>query len=223
MAEENMGGNIGQPTPGIKWGRIGLAALLVVVSGGVFGAISYSFGKEKGKTEQLASTTATATATTKTSSTATTATSTASASTTSAATDETAGWKTYTNTKHGYSIKYPSQWESLSAEDGKKAGDPAPTDEALILGAGTSDITNKVNVEIDIAVTQGEKNVFNDITEKNQTTDTTVGVDKVAAKKSVSSDGTFYLIDHDSKIYKFFEAKNGTNLSKILSTLQFTE
>src|SRR5260221_1405311 len=36
-------------------------------------------------------------------------------------TDETANWKTYTNTKHGYSIKYPNDWsfrEFSSTKDG---------------------------------------------------------------------------------------------------------
>lgn len=30
---------------------------------------------------------------------------------TSSTTNETVNWKTYTNTKYGYSIKYPSEWE----------------------------------------------------------------------------------------------------------------
>lgn len=36
--------------------------------------------------------------------------------------DPTAGWKTYTNTKYGYSIKYPEEWQSFEVKESPEAG-----------------------------------------------------------------------------------------------------
>ena len=36
--------------------------------------------------------------------------------------DPTANWKTYTNTKYGYSIRYPKEWQSFEVKEGPEAG-----------------------------------------------------------------------------------------------------
>jgi len=69
--------------------------LAILISAAVFGGVGYWLGTQKA--EKAASTaTATVTTTAKTSGTATA--------------DVTADWKTFTNNRYGYTIKYPSNW-----------------------------------------------------------------------------------------------------------------
>jgi len=90
--------------PGMGAGTIVLVIILVAV---VFGGGGYWIGTKNTKsTIPTGLLTATATGTVPTAATGT-----------ATATDETAGWKTYTNDKFGFSFKYPSGWTATATND----------------------------------------------------------------------------------------------------------
>lgn len=61
-----------------------------------------------------------------------------STTTTTASTDQTSGWKTYSNTKYSFSVKYPADWSA--SEEGSTALYPLATDisTASTLGTGVN-------------------------------------------------------------------------------------
>lgn len=106
------------PPRAIRWDKMGKAGLLIIVVGALFLFIGYKYGKESGN--EATETTATETAATTDDS----ATTVASAS---AATDATADWKTYTNSRVNYSFKYPTSNLTLALDESIKypSTDPA--------------------------------------------------------------------------------------------------
>jgi len=62
----------------------------------------------------------------------------------SSVTDETANWKTYTNTKYGFSFKYPKEWESTKKEETKETSLGTMGNE-LVLKVTFSDPSQKTN------------------------------------------------------------------------------
>lgn len=91
-----------EETTKIKHANVRLATfiLLIILVAIAFGGAGYLYGINAGKTLTSATKTVTATASA-------TSSKTAVASATSTA-DVTASWKTYSNTKYGYSVKYPA-------------------------------------------------------------------------------------------------------------------
>lgn len=84
-------------------------ALAVLISAVVFGAGGYYLANNQNTND---TTTVTPTNTTQTTTTAKPSTiPTIASTTTTSATDETASWKSYANTKYSYNVKYPTNWE----------------------------------------------------------------------------------------------------------------
>ena len=100
---------------------IWIVLISVIVAGGLAGGGTYYYLDKQAKTDkadlqvQIDDLSAKLNAKTEELAVANSSISTGTAATTS--TDETAGWKTYTNSNHGYSFKYPTDWILTEHED----------------------------------------------------------------------------------------------------------
>lgn len=145
--------------------------------------------------------------------------------------DETANWKTYTNTKYGYSLKYPS---SLIIEE---SNDPnGNVDQTMISNHSISEYSSKKinpedSEEFIMSIGIPRTSSIRDITQaksnykdfyKGSLEDYTVGGEKGFR----TTNGTPIIIVHNNKEYFFilspYSIKNYKNdFYKILSTFKF--
>jgi hypothetical protein len=114
--------------PKFNWQRLLITVGIVIVTAGAIGGTTWYVMNQQAKNDkantdkqvsdlqkQVADLQKTQTSTTTTT-----------PSTTTTATDPTAGWKTYTNTKYGYTLKYPSDWSITTLGNADPSTFPAP-------------------------------------------------------------------------------------------------
>lgn len=156
--------------------------------------------------------------------------------------DETADWKTYENTKYGYSVKYPSDWY-LYNKGFYDAATKTYKDVALsvfISDSKIDDIPYGSDYPLSAFTITGGQDKFNFTEVKQQDasmTYTTQEISGESALKAVSkkaSDfdqtfGTYYYINHDSKGYIVSwpntdaSGSHEANYDKILETFEFSD
>ena len=149
--------------------------------------------------------------------------------TTTTTKDETADWKTYTNEKYGYSLKYPKDWEyKENMHEGYEKGaivgfrKPPTKDEGFYdIVIRVADAGNTLTIDEWLA-RNAKPSIVTSPTHK------TIGVDKLPGVEFIESNmdehKAVYLA-HNKLVMSFTIAKDSKYLSifnKMLSTFKFT-
>lgn len=189
---------MGNPKPAVsKW--LWITLIIVIVLAGAFFAWYYLMGPGK---------TSTATTTTTT--------------TTPVKTDETADWKTYSNTKYLYSFKYPSTVTPYSFTG--QGSNTAITNDADIVNVNKGAATERYIFEVSTEKTSSTV-VLNDAYIKSHYKDgkaTSAKVDGTDGFTLVVGSLTVYFVEKDGVIYQIQYSKSDTTATKIYSTFKFT-
>lgn len=155
-------------------------------------------------------------------------------------------WKSYTNTKYGYSVKIPAAFGSMSS-DNKISQTLDPNLEQINFGEENSPNPSNANpvAVFSIAVTKSTlADALKPYESYDRTTDVNVGPSKnIKAKlvqnyfdmntgKSLFNDETIdeiYFIEHNGLLYtikdnpKYGQDITGANIDQIMTTFQFTQ
>ena len=137
-----------------------------------------------------------------------------------------ANWKTYTNTQHGYSLKYPTTWDKLECDSkslliailGPEVASTCATDAPGPLRITVTDGIKDPMGNIDPSFNVVDKNTINIDGETGEW----VYVEKV--KPSPGADKIILVaVIHAGKTYTFnlSEVEEQENLNQILSTFKF--
>jgi hypothetical protein len=136
--------------------------------------------------------------------------------------DPIANWKTYTNEKYGYEIKYPMGWVEIASETD-------PSNFSLDPG-GTTSNTGSMHIDVGAKTSGITEPIENWIKKTNRKIDTsynlTIGGEKVV--KTIEGGGVYYYIFiHNKVIYQIsvsttdFPSELSKTIDQIVSTFKF--
>lgn len=145
---------------------------------------------------------------------------------TSTPTISTADWKTYINTKYGYSLKIPKNYGTLDTFDGSYRSTISETDNLINLGSESNAKSTIVLLSSKSTIADWLKQNNNDWAKS----DINIGISKNIKAKNVIISGlnTYHefnsvvLIEKDGNLLEIAEQNNRSILDQILSTFQFS-
>jgi hypothetical protein len=162
----------------------------------------------------------------------------ASASPSTSGTNETAGWKTYTNSGHGFSIKYPTDWEYQEYSEPQNAEGTTFFETSKKSSYTNKTWTTDVDYPGEIAILVTREGTAANVVSKLKSYETGSGgsyncqfADKEIAGKTgktavCSTDSGkiwYYLVDNNGSVFSLMTKTetNNSTLNNIVSTFKF--
>lgn len=145
---------------------------------------------------------------------------------TNAATEETAGWKTYTNTEKKFSLRYPSESSISEADDVNLVGSPRSVTQISDRKDGREFRIWYISLSANQFIEEynGDEDTVSQVTKPKETAILDgVTVDKVVAETAIGLDSTYYFVDTNSVQFAIEFNANIADHVAILSTLQFLD